>query len=230
MKEKSIMENFLPIAEAMTEDERLRTAYRLLTSGTFRSWHFAGNGTHVIFEDGNVNVSPKDVKDAEEYADGTDLKTGGTKKDRSFIGGFMIAIMSKMNLRNRIKLVLLSGYGSFPQLSESLSGEFNVHKYEQDEYAKLVETETPKSLIKEAFEELKQMASNDEIDYNPCNFNTNCVYDDIYENDPDITPISRNTHTLNTNMRHIGDLSCMGLVKLEVGVNGISNFGNDIKI
>lgn len=215
-EETSIMENFLPIAEAMTEDERLRTSYRLLTSGTFMSWHFAGNGTHVIFEDGNVNVSSKDVKDAEGYADGTDLKTGEMKKGRSFIGGFMIAIMSKMNLRNRIKLVLLSGYGSFSQLSKSLSGEFNVHKYEQEEYNKLIETETPTSLIKEAFDELKLMASNNEINYNPCNFNTNYVYDDIYEDDPHDTPITRKTQTSNTTMRSISDLSSMGLVEIEV--------------
>lgn len=216
MKETSIMESFLPIAEAMTEDERLRTAYRLLTSGTFRSWHFAGNGTHVIFEDGNVNVSPKYVELAEEHADGTDLKTGEMKKDRSFIGGFMIAIMSKMNLRNRIKLVLLSGYGSYPRLGKSLSEQFNVHKYEQEEYKKLVETETPTSLIKEAFDELKLMSSNDEIDYDPCNFDTNYIYDDIYEEDPHDTPITRKTKTSSVIMRDIGYLHCMGLLKSEL--------------
>lgn len=215
MKEKSIMENFLPIAEAMTEDERLRTAYRLLVSGTFMSWHFAGNGTHVIFEDGNVNVFPKNVKDAEEYADGTDLKTGESKKDRSFIGGFMLAIMSKMSLRNKIKLVLLSGYGSFCGLHDSLDGEFNVHEHEKEEYAKLIENETPETLIKEAFDELKLMAANEEINYDPCVFRTNLVYDDIYDSDENDTPISRKSQTSDSIMRHFGDLSSMGLIKIE---------------
>ena len=174
-----VMERFIPIAEAMTEDERLRTAYRLLCSGTFMSWHFNGNGTHIIFEDGNINVDNQHVDFAEKYVEVTDLNTGKEINGRSFIGAFMIAIMSQMSLRNRMKVVYLSGYSAPFSSSNSLIDDFNVHDYEQEEYEKLMETETYGSILTEAFSELEMMAKNNEINYDPKMFRTYIIYDNI---------------------------------------------------
>ena len=187
-----VMLRFIPIAEAMTEDERLRTAYRLLCSGTFTSWHFNGNGTHIIFEDGNINVDEHHVDFAEKYSEVTDLNTGKVVDGRSFIGAFMIAIMSQMSLRNKMKVVYLSGYSAPFSRSESLIDDFNVHDYEQEEYEKLLETETYGSLLTEAFSELEMMAKNNEINYDPKTFQTHIIYD-MLKGRPDIDLLYRET-------------------------------------
>ena len=213
MEEKSVMNLFMPIAEAMTEEERLRTAYRLLCSGSFMSWHFNGEGTHIIFEDGNINVGEHELKFAEDITV-ADLTTGKDKPGKSFIGGFIMAIMTKMNLRNKMKVVLMSGYSSFGGYGNSLDI-FNVHDYEEDEYEKLKKTETPSSLAKEAFEEIIKMAKNDEISYNPGTFSTDNIFDELMKPE---APILRKTETHNTIMNRLGDLQAMGLLKLKVEV------------
>lgn len=174
----TVMKLFITIAEVMTEDERLRTAYRLLCSGTFMSWHFSGNGTHIIFEDGNVNVDEDDVNFADDV-EVTDLNTGKEVNGRSFIGAFMIAIMSRMSLRNKMKVVYLSGYSAPFSSYNSPIDDFNVHDHEQEEYEKLMKTETYGSLLTEAFTELETMAKNNEINYDPEMFRTYIIYDNI---------------------------------------------------
>ena len=112
-----------------------------------------------------------------------------------------------------MKLVLLSGYSSFCGLGKSLDI-FNVHDYERDEYNELIKTETPESLIKEAFNELRLMASNDQINYDPTNFRTDMVYDEL-TTDKSESPLSRKTQTHDVILRNLMTLNQMGLIDLQ---------------